>query len=92
MGQGIEWKCPDCDSFLGEVVGGELHPDRSNLIRTRGANLEIVCRGCGYVKVWYTNDPITRAMNQLIGVMSAEMVKTMMRQYTKARSEFSKND
>ena len=50
VNQEVEWRCPDCGSTLGMVVGGELEPFNGNKIRTRGANLEIICSGCNYTK------------------------------------------
>jgi len=73
---------------LGTVVGGELEPVDGHKIRTRGANLEIVCSACGYTKVWYTNDSVTKAINQLIAVISAEAAKSMIRQIGKAQRDF----
>lgn len=85
--QEIEWRCPDCNLVLGRVVGGELEPFSSNKIKTRGANLEVICTGCGYTKVWYTNDSVTKAVNQLISVVSEQAAKSMIRQIGKAKRE-----
>lgn len=89
VNQEVEWRCPDCGSTLGMVVGGELEPFNGNKIRTRGANLEIICSGCNYTKVWYTNDAVTKAVNQLISVISAEAAKSMIRQIGKAKREMN---
>jgi len=69
------------------VVGGELEPVLQHRMRTRGANLEIICKNCGYTKVWYTNDAVTKAINQLIAVISAESAKSMIRQIRRAQLE-----
>lgn len=85
------WKCPTCSSVLGSVVNGELHPSGEHKVRTRGANLEIVCNECGYNKVWYTNDSLLRAMHQLVSVISAETAKSTIRQISKAQQEMFPN-
>lgn len=64
-----QWYCVSCPKVLGEVLGGEFFPDDSisgKLIQTRGPNLVVTCPDCSSKKVWYTADPIVRAMYQLV--------------------------
>lgn len=74
------WLCVNesCGKNLGTVNGGEFSPAEdvpATNIATRGANLTVKCPHCGTVKTWYTSDPVVRATNQLIDVMSEAIAK-----------------
>lgn len=65
------WFCINntCNHVLGVVRGSELNVSEDvpgSCIQTRGANLSIVCPKCGTTKIWYTSDPIVRAVYQFI--------------------------
>lgn len=75
-----DWQCIDCGVSLGEVKGGELYPNLSgNEIRTQGPNLVVTCKACGFKKVWYTSDPVVRAIRQLVDVISDEAAGAMIK-------------
>lgn len=74
------WVCINntCGRTLGYVVGGEFQPEEDvngENLRTRGPNLVVTCPDCGSVKVWYTADPLTRSIHQLVDVMSSSMAR-----------------
>jgi len=83
MGRSSEWYCinEDCRKVLGEVIGGEFFPgdelDGSKM-QTRGPNLVVRCPHCETVKVWYTADPLTRALQQLIDVIATQGARRMV--------------
>lgn len=73
------WVCIHCEHVLGEVHGGELLirvPDGHS--RTRGANLVLTCPNCKAEKVWYTADPIVRALYQLTDAVATQAAKRMV--------------
>jgi ribosomal protein S27E len=74
-----EWLCVDCGHVLGHMEGGELRPavDGRYTI-TRGPNLVVECPECGFKKVFYTADPMVRALYQLVDSMSAVAAKRMV--------------
>lgn len=74
-----KWLCIECGLELGQIEGGELRPavHGSHTI-TRGPNLLVECPDCGFKKVFYTADPIVRAMYQLIDAMSDGMANRML--------------
>lgn len=81
----IAWTCISCSAELGEVVAGELVvlvPAKN--ARTRGVNLVLTCPKCGAEKVWYSSDPIVRAVYQLVdaitGVAARRMVEVTSRE------------
>lgn len=83
MNKASEWYCinEDCKHVLGEVLGGEFFPSEEltgGCFQTRGPNLVVRCPQCGTVKVWYTADPLTRSLQQLIDVISTQAAKRMI--------------
>jgi hypothetical protein len=77
------WYCinEECNRELGEVLGSEFHPASDvggENLQTRGPNLVVRCPNCGTPKVWYTADPITRAMYQLVDAISTQAAKRMI--------------
>jgi len=69
------WYCvgTGCDEVLGEVSGNELYLSSSvsgDLINSYGPNLMVKCPRCATRKVWYTADPITRSIYQLVEAIS----------------------
>lgn len=73
-----KWLCIQCGEPLGEMVGGELRPDKNipgdNFI-TRGPNLVVTCPHCSSTKVFYTSDPIVRAMHQLVDALATALAR-----------------
>lgn len=74
------WYCPDksCGNILGEVLGSELSLKGDydiKDVRTQGPNLVIICAQCGRKKVWYTSDPVVRAMYQLVDSISSQLAR-----------------
>lgn len=70
------WYCVACSYVLGQVLGSEFRPDKSltgDLLETRGPNLVVKCPECGTKKVWYTADPIVRALYQLSDALATEL-------------------
>lgn len=86
-----EWVCVSCGHSLGVVLGGEYHPSvEGQYIRTYGPNLSVVCPSCGATKVWYTSDPVVRAIYQLVNSLSSVAAQSMITQIGKAiHTEFS---
>ena len=79
-----EWYCVNdqCRKRLGHVLGGEFKPDEEitgKNLQTRGPNLVVHCPKCNTPKVWYTADPITRALYQLIDAIATQSAKRMIR-------------
>lgn len=77
------WMCISCGNVLGEMVGGELRPDKSipgDHFITRGPNLVVTCPHCGATKVFYTSDPIVRAMYQLVDALATGMARRTVAQ------------
>lgn len=79
-----EWRCINnsCSRVLGYVRGGEFYPAEDVVgdnIHTRGPNLTVTCPDCGTIKMWYTADPITRALYQLVEAISSVAAKRMVR-------------
>lgn len=79
-----EWRCVNekCGRVLGQVLGGEFRPAEdisAGNLQTRGPNLVLHCPDCNTPKVWYTADPITRAMYQLVDAMATTGAKKMIR-------------
>jgi hypothetical protein len=86
------WRCINeaCGQSLGEVVGGEFVPAEGvggSLLQTRGPNLVVKCPNCGTVKIWYTADPISRALHQLL---DASIDLVARRAVQKIREDLSK--
>ncbi len=78
------WYCinEDCRHELGSVLGGEYYPADSILggnLQTRGPNLVVRCPECDTQKVWYTADPITRAMYQLVDAVATQGARRMVK-------------
>jgi hypothetical protein len=78
-----EWFCvnDECRRHLGSVLGGEFHPAEDiggQHMQTRGPNLVITCPECATPKVWYTADPITRALYQLVDAISTQAARRMI--------------
>lgn len=83
MAKTSEWFCvnEDCRRELGSVLGGEFTPAEDiggRLLQTRGPNLVVTCPVCGTPKVWYTADPITRALYQLVDVTATQAARRMV--------------
>jgi len=83
MAKSSEWFCinEECRKVLGEVMGGEFFPGEGiigKFLQTRGPNLVVTCPECGTQKVWYTADPITRALYQLVDAISTQSAKRMI--------------
>jgi len=83
MAKTTEWFCinEECRRCLGSVLGGEFHPAEDiggKYMQTRGPNLVIRCPDCNTPKVWYTADPITRAMYQLVDAISTQAARRMV--------------
>jgi hypothetical protein len=76
------WVCISCGKVLGNVVGGEIYPANIpvNNVHTSGPNLIFTCDDCGATKVWYTSDPVVRAVYQLIDSVSSVAAKSMLSQ------------
>ncbi len=77
------WYCinEDCKQELGNVLGGEYYPAENisgGQLQTRGPNLVVKCPECQTQKVWYTADPITRAMYQLIDAIATQGARRMV--------------
>lgn len=73
-----KWLCIDCGVPLGEVKGGELYPETNLSTRTHGPNLVVTCKDCGFKKVWYTADPLVRAVMQMIDAITEQSAKAMI--------------
>lgn len=75
------WFCVECSHELGYVNGRELSPadtvPHAN-ISTRGSDLVIVCPNCGKTKIWYSADPLMRALNQLIDAITTALVSRLV--------------
>lgn len=79
-----EWVCINCGDVLGHVLGGELYPSVSGeFLHTKGPNLDVTCPKCKARKVFYTSDPVVRAIYQLVGVLSDVSAKAMIEQLGK---------
>jgi len=81
MQRNNEWYCIGCDQVLGLVLGSELTLAEGiggEFVQTRGPNLVIKCPSCGSKKVWYTADPIVRAMYQLVDAISSVAASRMV--------------
>jgi len=74
------WMCINegCGHTIGFVIGGELTPAEDLMpgdISTRGSNIILRCPVCGTPKTWYSSDPLARALNQLVDVLSEAIAK-----------------
>lgn len=78
-----DWLCISCGTLLGNVLGGEFHPTVPK-IRTSGPNLHVTCPNCGSSKVWYTSDPVVRAVYQLVNSLADVAAQAMVKQIGKA--------
>lgn len=83
-GRVSDWKCVNdqCNRTLGQVLGGEFHPSEdfsADQLQTRGPNLVVKCPDCDTLKIWYTADPITRAMYQLVDAIATVGARKMVR-------------
>jgi len=72
------WYCvkDGCNTVLGVVSGNELYPSENmpaDHVSTYGPNLMVKCPECQTRKLWYTADPVTRAVYQLIDAMAGAM-------------------
>lgn len=84
----VEWLCVDCGFILGKVIGGELHPEiPPGKMRTNGPNFVVTCPECGRVKVWYTADPIVRAIYQLTDAMASTAARATVRAISQEMNE-----
>jgi len=83
MSSGSTWYCINetCKHELGNVLGGEYYPAASvtgEHLQTRGPNLVVRCPECSTQKVWYTADPITRAIYQLVDAVATQAARRMV--------------
>jgi hypothetical protein len=89
-----EWSCVQCGHTLGYVFGSEFHP-RDDLpgknLQTRGPNLMVICDNCEGKKIWYTADPIVRAIYQLVDsivtVSAGKMVRAVSDEIRKTEKD-----
>lgn len=80
MDRKTEWLCIQCGKPLGRVFGSEYYPNvPSDCLRTSGPNLTVTCPDCGSIKVWYTSDPVVRAVYQLTDAMATVAARSMMK-------------
>lgn len=78
--EGREWQCIQCGVVLGHIVGSELSPEQGVTVITSGPNLRVTCPDCGAAKIFYTSDPIVRAMYQLVDAVSGALAKRVINQ------------
>lgn len=93
------WYCINCSFVLGEVIGSEFHVSKDvsgEFIQTRGPNLKIKCPECGAIKIWYTSDPIVRAIYQLVdaivSVAASQMVTKVAREIRSLNLDLDKEN
>jgi ribosomal protein S27E len=87
-----EWLCISCSRSLGTVLGGEYHPSvAGSQLQTSGPNLKVTCPDCGQVKIFYTSDPVVRALYQLIDAVASASATAMIRQISRASNEVDKH-
>lgn len=80
-----DWLCVSCGHILGNVVGGEFRPSvPSTYLRTSGPNLVVTCPECMVTKVWYTADPVVKAIYQLVDAISNVAARAMVNEVGKA--------
>ena len=80
-----EWLCIQCGRVLGKVLGGELYPAVDvTSVHTSGPNLAITCPDCGFIKTWYTSDPLVRAIYQLVDAISTTAARSMVQSMSQA--------
>lgn len=79
-----DWLCVKCGEVLGTIVGGELHPAPGCPTRTAGPNLIVQCPACNASKVFYTSDPVVRAVYQLVDAVATVAAKSMMAEIGRA--------
>jgi hypothetical protein len=83
--QKSDWLCIQCGKRLGGVFGGELYPAVApENLRTSGPNLVVICPDCGFVKTWYTADPVVRAVYQLVNAVADVAAQAMVEQVGRA--------
>ena len=74
------WYCVNesCGAVLGVVSGNELEvaPAAVTEVLSKGPNIEVTCK-CGTKKVWYTSEPVVRAMYQLVDSMANMLVRRL---------------
>lgn len=76
-----DWYCVQCGIALGKVFGNELVPNvPGHCLRTSGPNLVVACPECGAAKVWFTADPVVRAIYQLVNTLSSVAAQAMVEQ------------
>ena len=75
-----EWYCVQCSFVLGNVLGGELYPSvDGKQLRTSGPNLVVTCPECGASKVFYSADPVVRAVYQLVDAIATVSARSMVK-------------
>jgi hypothetical protein len=72
------WECIGCSNTLGLLEGTELRPSPDVSCITRNSNLALTCPKCGQVKIWYSSDPINRAIYNLIDAMVGQFSKRLL--------------
>lgn len=95
MAKKVSWYCVSCSKILGEVLGSELTLAGGiggENVQTRGPNLCIKCPDCGSKKIWYTSDPIVRAMYQLVDSISSVAARRMITAVAEEMREIAKAD
>lgn len=89
-----EWYCVSCSFVLGHVIGGEFHPDtvHGENVRTSGPNLVVTCPECGATKVFYSADPVVRAVYQLVDAISTVAARSMIKSMGAAVHQMDKKE
>jgi len=91
--QKSDWVCISCGKRLGGVFGGEFYPDvPPDKLRTSGPNLTVTCPACGAIKVWYTADPVVRAVYQLVDAISSVAARSMVGEIGRAVHKSNNSD
>ncbi len=81
LSEGRKWVCIQCGEELGQVLGNEIRPSiDGKYLLTRGANLVFTCPKCGATKVFYTADPVVKAIYQLVDAIAGLMVERVLRE------------
>lgn len=88
---GKPWMCIQCGHTLGNVVGSELSPASDAECITRGPNLVVKCPECKATKVFYTSDPVVRALYQLIDAIAVALGNRLLSQVSAGTLKMGKD-